>query len=225
MNLEPKYPASRQRRTTSRPTRRADAYMNRQYLDPVFLGRYPEELRRDLRRGVARVAGGRTSTLIRAADRLPRHQLLHAQRRAPRPRRRGRCSAARGAADAGAPTPRPAGRSSRKALTDTLLVGEASATATSRSTSPRTAPPSTIRRRPSGGRVDDPLRVDYYASTCARCHAAIAAGRRRARLLRLVAARQPRVVARLLEALRPRARRLRDASSARRRTARASTPT
>jgi beta-glucosidase len=44
VNLEPKYPA------TDRPedlaaTRRADAYMNRQYLDPVFFGRYPEELR------------------------------------------------------------------------------------------------------------------------------------------------------------------------------------
>ncbi len=44
VNLEPKYPA------TDRPedlaaTRRADAYMNRQYLDPVFFGSYPDELR------------------------------------------------------------------------------------------------------------------------------------------------------------------------------------
>jgi beta-glucosidase len=43
VNLEPKYPAS-----ASPPdlaaTRRGDAYMNRQYLDPVFFGRYPEEL-------------------------------------------------------------------------------------------------------------------------------------------------------------------------------------
>jgi beta-glucosidase len=43
VNLEPKVPA------TDRPedleaTRRADAYMNRQYLDPVFLGSYPAEL-------------------------------------------------------------------------------------------------------------------------------------------------------------------------------------
>jgi beta-glucosidase len=43
VNLEPKVPA------TDRPedleaTRRADAYMNRQYLDPVFFGTYPEEL-------------------------------------------------------------------------------------------------------------------------------------------------------------------------------------
>src|SRR3954468_20889689 len=43
VNLEPKVCA------TDRPedleaTRRADAYMNRQYLDPVFFGSYPEEL-------------------------------------------------------------------------------------------------------------------------------------------------------------------------------------
>ncbi len=43
VNLEPKYPA------TDRPedlaaAQRADAYMNRQYLDPIFLGRYPEEM-------------------------------------------------------------------------------------------------------------------------------------------------------------------------------------
>jgi len=44
VNLEPKHPA------TDRPEDlaaavRADAYMNRQYLDPVFLGAYPAELR------------------------------------------------------------------------------------------------------------------------------------------------------------------------------------
>ncbi len=43
VNLEPKYPAS-DLPTDLAATRRADAYMNRQYLDPVFLGRYPEEL-------------------------------------------------------------------------------------------------------------------------------------------------------------------------------------
>ena len=43
VNLEPKYPAS-QRPEDLAAAARADAYMNRQYLDPVFLGRYPEEL-------------------------------------------------------------------------------------------------------------------------------------------------------------------------------------
>ncbi len=44
VNLEPKYPAS-DRPADLAATRRADAYMNRQYLDPVFHGTYPEELR------------------------------------------------------------------------------------------------------------------------------------------------------------------------------------
>jgi beta-glucosidase len=43
VNLEPKYPASDDAADRA-ATVRADAYMNRQYLDPVFLGRYPEEL-------------------------------------------------------------------------------------------------------------------------------------------------------------------------------------
>ncbi len=44
VNLEPKYPASDDPGDRAATTR-ADAYMNRQYLDPLFLGRYPEELR------------------------------------------------------------------------------------------------------------------------------------------------------------------------------------
>ena len=43
VNLEPKYPAS-DAPADRAATVRADAYMNRQYLDPVVLGRYPEEL-------------------------------------------------------------------------------------------------------------------------------------------------------------------------------------
>lgn len=44
VNLEPKYPASQNADDLGAATR-ADAYMNRQFLDPVFLKRYPEELR------------------------------------------------------------------------------------------------------------------------------------------------------------------------------------
>jgi beta-glucosidase len=44
VNLEPKYPAS-DRPEDLAATARADAYMNRQYLDPIFFGRYPEEMR------------------------------------------------------------------------------------------------------------------------------------------------------------------------------------
>jgi beta-glucosidase len=43
VNLEPKYQASPSQEDAA-ATRRADAYMNRQYLDPVFLGRYPQEM-------------------------------------------------------------------------------------------------------------------------------------------------------------------------------------
>jgi beta-glucosidase len=43
VNLEPKYPASESIEDAA-AVGRADAYMNRQYLDPVFLGHYPEEM-------------------------------------------------------------------------------------------------------------------------------------------------------------------------------------
>jgi beta-glucosidase len=43
INIEPKYPATKSVEDAA-ATRRADAYVNRQFLDPIFLGRYPEEL-------------------------------------------------------------------------------------------------------------------------------------------------------------------------------------
>ncbi len=43
VNLEPKYPASEDPADRA-ATARADAYMNRQFLDPMLLGRYPDEL-------------------------------------------------------------------------------------------------------------------------------------------------------------------------------------
>lgn len=44
VNIEPKYPASDCKADLD-ATRRAEAYMNRQYLDPVFHGSYPEDMR------------------------------------------------------------------------------------------------------------------------------------------------------------------------------------
>ena len=44
VNIEPKYPATRTEADLA-ATRRAEAHMNRQYLDPALLGRYPEALR------------------------------------------------------------------------------------------------------------------------------------------------------------------------------------
>lgn len=43
VNLEPQYPAS-DRAADAAAARRVDAHLNRHYLDPVFLGRYPAEL-------------------------------------------------------------------------------------------------------------------------------------------------------------------------------------
>ncbi|MBK5260163.1 MAG: beta-glucosidase [Thermoanaerobaculia bacterium] len=43
LNLEPKYPASNDPDDII-ATKRADAYMNRQYADPLFRGSYPEEM-------------------------------------------------------------------------------------------------------------------------------------------------------------------------------------
>jgi beta-glucosidase len=43
VNIEPKHPASRRPEDVA-ATERANAYMNSQYLDPVFHGRYPPEL-------------------------------------------------------------------------------------------------------------------------------------------------------------------------------------
>lgn len=44
VNLEPKYAASQSAEDLA-AVKRADAYMNRQYLDPVYFGKYPDELR------------------------------------------------------------------------------------------------------------------------------------------------------------------------------------
>ena len=83
VNLEPKDPASSSPADAAAAAR-ADAYMNRQFLDPVFLGRYPEEL--------PAIFGERMAALPRrgfrsrdpGADRLPRRELLLAERRAGR---------------------------------------------------------------------------------------------------------------------------------------------
>lgn len=44
VNLEPKYPASQNPQDIA-ATQRADAYMNRQYLDPALLGTYPPDIK------------------------------------------------------------------------------------------------------------------------------------------------------------------------------------
>ena len=197
--------------------------MNRQYLDPVFLGRYPAELREIFGEAWPEWPPRTSRSSAQPIDFLGINYYTRSVD-APRPQSAGRCRRAPVRAAAARPTPRPAGRSTRR-RSPTSWSGSRSATATSRSTSPRTAPRSTIRRGAGDGRVRrSAARRLPAASTCGAVRAAIERGRRRARLLRLVAARQLRVVPRLLQALRHRPRRLRDAASARPRTAPASTP-
>ena len=213
VNLEPKYPATDVRKPTSPRPRRADAYMNRQYLDPALL-------RPRIRRSLREIFGEAWPTFpaadfdaIRQPIDFSRHQLLHARASCATIRRAWPIAAPRACASPRAHTetewevyPRGPRRTS--------CSGCATATARCRSTSPRTAPPSTIRRaaerRPRRGSAPRGL----PARPPARARSTrVDARRRPARLLRLVAARQLRVVARLLEALRPRPRRLRDAEA------------
>ena len=183
--------------------------MNRQYLDPALL-------RRAIRPRCARSSAtpGRSGRPKRhradpRADRLPRRQLLHAQRRPPR---RDRCplKAVRGEAAAVGTYTETGWEVFPQGLTDTLLWVEGA-----------------LRRHPAvhhrerrrllrsaaapSGRVAGSAARRLLCAHLRAVHAAIDAGRRRPRLLRLVAARQPRVVARLLQALRHRPRGLRDA--------------
>lgn len=47
VNLEPKYPASQSPEDLA-ANNRADAYMNRQFMDPAFFGTYPKELKEEI---------------------------------------------------------------------------------------------------------------------------------------------------------------------------------
>lgn len=57
VNLEPQYPASKSAANRAAASR-AEAYMNRQFLDPIFHGKYPKELGRIFAEAWPRVAAG-----------------------------------------------------------------------------------------------------------------------------------------------------------------------
>ena len=97
------------------PRRRVrDAYMNRQFLDPVFFGTLSATSSREIFGEAWPRLAGRGCRAHPPADRLRRRQLLHAQRDALRSRRRGRCAPRRCARNR-RPTRKPGGRSSRGA--------------------------------------------------------------------------------------------------------------
>ena len=165
---------------------------------------YPADLleRNEL---VAAVRPRRRPRGDRGAARLPRRQQLLPLRRQRRRRRRPRLSCNR----RGRSTPTWAGRSIRTGCTACSCASPRS-TRRRRSTSPRTAPRSATSAC-HDGRVHDPERTAYLES-----HIDAVAPRGRGRragqgLLRLEPARQLRVGARLLEAVRDRLHRLPDA--------------
>ena len=183
--------------------------MNRQYLDPVFLGRYPDELQRDLRRGVAGWPAEDLTLIQQPIDFLG---VNYYTRNVTRFDADKLAAAGRAGATEARDLHRdglggvPAGPHRHAALGQGAL--RQSALYITENGAAFYDPPVA-----DDGRVDDPLRVDYLREHSARRPRRDRAGRRRARLLRLVAARQLRMVARLLQALRHRARRFRDAEA------------
>jgi beta-glucosidase len=186
---------------------RADAYMNRHYLDRCCSAA-TRRAARDLRRGVERALrrGGRR-------DRVPidwlgvNYYSRNVVRARPEAGRRAR-RACRRRTHAhrdrlGGVPGRPRG----------CCAGCATATR---------APPLYVTENgaafydppsPVDGRIDDPLRTAYLREHLRAVARAIAGGADVRGLLRLVAARQPRVGARLLEAVRDRARGLRESAA------------
>ena len=67
VNLEPKSAASESAEDEA-ARHRADAYMNRQFLDPVLLGRYPEELPRMFGKAWPRIRASDLDTIRRPID-------------------------------------------------------------------------------------------------------------------------------------------------------------
>ena len=183
--------------------------MNAQYLRPRLARPLSAGAEGDLRRGVAGVAGGGFRA-DQAAARFHRHQLLHPQRHqgttTSYPLKAGAGAAAAGHLHRDRLGGVPAGPDRPAA------VGQGDATATCRSTSPRTARPSSIRRWPSDRRGACAIRCAWTtcASTSRAVHDAIEAGCDIRGYMRVVAAGQPGMVAGLLQALRHDPRELRD---------------
>ena len=223
VNIEPKYPASR--RAHDRAATRARRCLHEPAVPRPGPAR-PLPATSCARSSARRGRSGRRDDIgaDHAADRLRRHQLLHAQRRRATTTRRGRCSAAPVRQQQATYT-ETGWEVFPQGLTDTLVVVQA---ALRRHAALRHRERRRVLRSAGGRRraaSTTRCACDYLRKHLRAVARGDRAGRRRARLLRVVAARQPRVVARLLQALRHRARRTSRRRSARRRTARGSTPT
>ena len=202
-HAEPHPRPSRRATPTPTPTRprQVDAHMNRWFLDPLFRGEYPDDLPYAPPVHAGRPRGDR------GAARLPRRELL-----LPRPRRGGarrRAASPPSRTSRARPTPTWAGRSTRTASTQCLARVARDYAPPAIYVTENGAAFGDVRLH--DGSVSDPERRDYLAGHLGRGRARDRRRRAGARLLRLVAARQLRVGARLREAVRDRLRRLPDA--------------
>ena len=172
------------RRRTQDAARRIDGLSNRFFLDPVLLGRYPADVLDDL---AAVTDFGRPRRRPRdhlAAAATAGRQLLQPARggraRSAAPYAAGRRPRRPGSEGVRFVDRRPAG--DRDGLGDRRGRADRDAgaggqrlPARSRSTSPRTAPPSPTSVGADGS-VDDPDRLAYLDAHLRACHDAIAAG-------------------------------------------------
>ena len=145
-------------------TRRADAYMNRQYLDPVFLGHYPGGDGGDIRRGLARMADDDLTLIRQPIDFLGINYYTRSVTRYDRER----AAAARRAVRSRSTLHRDRVGGFPQALTDDLLWVKERYGNLAASTSPRTARRSTTRRSPSTVRSRIRCASSTTASTCGR---------------------------------------------------------
>ena len=220
VNIEPKYPASDSADDRA-ATERAHAYMNQQYLDPALLGRYPDEMGEIFGEAWPQwpaedMKGIRQPLDFVGINYYTRSVTRHDE--AAWPVRASRVLQKQATYTETGWEVFPQG------LTDTLLwikqrYGDIPQYITENGAAFFDPPVA------EGGRIDDPLRVDYLRKHIGAAARRAARGRRPARLFRLVAAGQPGVVAGLLQALRSRARRLRERRRAHPRPAHATSPT
>ena len=143
VNIEPKYPASDDPADVA-ATARAEAYMNRQYLDPIFFGRYPEEMAEIFGEAWPDWPAEDFALIQQPIDFLGVNYYTRSVTRFDPKAWPLRACAVRQQQATYTETswevfPQGSDRDAE--------LGQATATAICRSTSPRTAPPSTIRRR------------------------------------------------------------------------------
>ena len=192
VNLEPKDPASDSPEDVAAARARRRLHEPRSTSIPLFLGRYPEELREIF--GEAWPARSRPRTWRASASRST--SSASTTTRAASTRHDDAALPVRARAVVHAPGATytetgwevyPDGPHAHAACGCSERYGDMPLYVTENGAA--FADPPTA----DGGRVDDPLRVDYLRDHLRAVREAIAAGRRPARLLRLVAARQLRV--------------------------------